>query len=278
MATTTDAALMERVKRGDRGALEEVLQEHEQRIYRFGLRMCGHEEDARDVLQDTLLAAYRNLPGFRGDAQLSTWLFQIARSFCIKQRRRREGEPATHDDLDAPHVRQVPTEAPAGDARAHARELGAILQAAIGTLAPDYREALVLRDVEGLSAEEAASVVGVEVGALKSRLHRARFTLKQQLSAVLDDAADAAGCPELTQELAAYAASEIDQAACVSIEQHLARCPRCTAACDSLKRTVSLCRALPGGDVPASVRVAVRHALRRAGAALPEAPLPHHDS
>lgn len=270
MVPETDAELVQRAKQGEPGAVEEILKRHEQRIYRFGLRMCGHEEDARDVLQETLLAAYRNLPTFRGDAQLSTWLYQIARSFCVKQRRRREGEPASHEDVDAPQMKQLASEQPGGDERIHARQVGAIIQAAIGTLSAEYREALVLRDVEGLSAEEAALVAGVEVGALKSRLHRARLSLKQQLSAVLDESADSVGCPALALELSAYAASEIDQAACESIEKHLASCPRCTSACESLKRTVSLCRALPGGDVPAPVKAAVRSALRRAGAVFPE--------
>jgi len=267
VSTTSDKDLVARLKVGDAAAIEEVLRKHEPRIYRFGLRMCGNEDDARDVLQETLLAAFKNLPTFRGDSQLSTWLYQIARSFCIKQRRRREGEPAAHEDVETAEVRKLAAEQPADDSRAHAREVGSLIAAAMGTLQPEQREALVLRDVEGLSAEEAAQVVGIEVGALKSRLHRARLALKQQLSAVLDESPDAAGCPELAQELAAYAASEIDQAACEKIEEHLQRCPRCTAACESLKRTVSMCRALPGGDVPAPVKAAVRSALRRLGAA-----------
>lgn len=266
-ASRAERALVERAKGGDRAALEELLALHEKRIYRFGLRMCGHEEDAREVLQETLLAAYRNIGAFRGDARLSTWLFQLARSFCLRGRRRREGEPARYDDVEAEHVRALPAEQPLGDAQAHARQVGEVLKAAIATLPPEHREALVLRDVEGLSAEEAAEIAGVEVGALKSRLHRGRMAVRQHLAAVLGEGDEASSCPELAQELSAYAAAEIDQAACAHIEAHLARCERCASACDGLKRTVSLCRALPGGDVPASVRAAVRSALRRAGTA-----------
>jgi RNA polymerase sigma-70 factor (ECF subfamily) len=264
MEYENDARLLERLRKGDAGAIDDILQKHEQRIYRFGLRMCGHEDDARDVLQETLLAAYRNLPTFRGDAQLSTWMYQIARSFCIKQRRLREGEPASFEDVDSAPSRQLASDTSGSEARTHAREVGHLIQAAISTLGPDSREALVLRDVEGLSAEEAAAVVGIEVGALKSRLHRARLSLRQHLSDVLEESPDAVACPELAHELAAYAASEIDQAACETIERHLASCKQCSAACESLKRTVSLCRALPGGDVPAPVKAAVRNALRRA--------------
>ena len=258
----TDAELIARVKAGDEKAMDQLLARHEQKIYRFGLRMCGNEDDARDVLQETLLSAFKNLGTFRGDAQLSTWLYQVARSFCIKQRRRHEGEPARLESMEGAEVKAITTDSSALDAKAHAREVGQVIQAAMNTLQDEQREALVLRDVEGLSAEEAADVVGIEVGALKSRLHRARMQLKLSLAAVLDDENTDLGCPELQAELSAYAASEIDQAACARIEAHLEKCPRCTAACDALKRTVSMCRAIPGGEVPASVRAAVRHALR----------------
>ncbi|MCA2980347.1 MAG: sigma-70 family RNA polymerase sigma factor [Myxococcaceae bacterium] len=267
-ATETDAALLAKVHAGDARAVAALLEKHQRQVYRYGLRMCGNEADARDVLQETLLAAYRNLGAFRGDARLSTWLFQIARSFCLRQRRRREGEPARHATLEGAAER-LASDVSASDARAHARQVSEVIQAAIATLPAEHREALLLRDVEGLSADEAAAVAGVEVGALKSRLHRARVALKAQLSAVLDADAGAIECPELADELAAYAASEIDQAACERIEEHLARCARCAVACESLKRTVSMCRALPGGDVPAPVKAAVRAALRGAGLDVP---------
>lgn len=265
----TDEELLEQARGGDADATDKLLSRHELRIYRYGLRMCGNEADARDVLQETLLAAFKGLSGFRGDSQVSTWLFQIARSFCIKQRRRRGGEPMYHESVDAPEVRKVVSEQPMTDSRSHAREVGSLIQAAIRTLTPEYREALVLRDIEGMSAEEAAVVVGVEVGALKSRLHRARMALKLQLAAVLDDDAGTLACAELAKDLAEYANSDIDKEACVIIEEHLDRCVRCADACDALRRTVAMCRAIPGDDVPGPVKAAVRQALRLAGTALP---------
>ena len=202
METESDAALLGRARSGDRTAIDALLEKHEQRIYRFALRMCGHEDDARDVLQETLLAAFRNLSSFRGDAQLSTWLYQLARSFCLKERRLRQGEPRSFEDLDAPAARQFPSDVSGSEARAHAREVGTVIQAAIATLDPEQREALLLRDLEGLTAEDAAEVIGIEVGALKSRLHRARLSLEQHLADVLDESPDSVGCPELAQELA----------------------------------------------------------------------------
>jgi RNA polymerase sigma-70 factor, ECF subfamily len=219
--------------------------------------MCGDEESAREVLQETMIAAFRNLPGFRGDAALSTWLYQIARSFCIKERRGERPTAALDEQLADP--------APAPDQQAHARQIGAALARAIASLPAEQREVLVLRDVEGLSAEEAAQVVGIAVGALKSRLHRARTALRQALVGVLD-ARQTEPCAELAQELSAYAAADIDQSTCAKIEAHMAQCERCTGACDALRRTVSLCRSIPGDRVPGPVREAVRAALRDAAA------------
>src|SRR5258708_39453515 len=93
MMERSDAELLEAVRQGDRSAIDEILERHERQIYRFGLRMCGNEDDAREVLQETLLAAFRGLPSFRGDAALSTWLYQIARSFCGAAARRWRGRP-----------------------------------------------------------------------------------------------------------------------------------------------------------------------------------------
>jgi RNA polymerase sigma-70 factor (ECF subfamily) len=243
---STDESLIAAAQAGDpvraRAAIDELLARYEQRIYRFGLRMCGDEDAAREVLQETMLAAFRHLPGFRGDAALSTWLYQIARSFCIKERRGVRPTTPMHDDLQDP--------APAPDLRVQAREIGEALATAIAALPAEQREVLILRDVEGLSAAEAAAVVGVEVGALKSRLHRARMALRHALVTVLDTT-DTEPCPELAQELTAYAGAEIDQATCA----------RCAGTCDALKRTVSLCRSIPGDAVPAPVRTAVRAAI-----------------
>jgi RNA polymerase sigma-70 factor (ECF subfamily) len=253
----TDQQLLEKAQAGDRRALDEILSRHEQQIFRFGLRMCGNEDDARDVLQETLLTAFQKVHTFRGDAQLSTWLYQIARNFCARSRR---GAPAAVGEQEAAAV--ASPDAPP-DAEVHAKQIGALLQSAILTLPESQREVLVLRDVEGLSAEEAAQVIGIEIGALKSRLHRARLDLRGKLASMLGPNAATAPCPDLAGELAAFAAEEIDQATCARIEEHLSRCPRCAGACATLRRTVSFCKQIPGGEVPAPVRAAVRAALLR---------------
>lgn len=262
----TDKQLLEAVRQGDAGALEQLLARHEKQVYRFGLRMCGSEEDAKDVLQETLLAAFRGIHHFRGDAELSTWLYQVARTYCLRSRRRKAGAPEVLEPLEASAAREVATIDRSPDEAAHARQMGEVLRAAILALPDAAREVLILRDVEGLSAEEAATVVGIEVRALKSRLHRARLQLREHLAALLGEgnAAAGGGCPELASELVAFAQQDLDQAACVRLEDHLARCANCSQACESLKKTVSLCRSIPGDEVPGPVKSAVRQALSAA--------------
>jgi len=260
----SDEELLDAARGGDDEALEALLARHEQKVFRFGLRMCGNEEDARDVLQETLLAAFRGVRQFRGEAQLSTWLYQVARSFCTKARRRAAGEPTRHESLEGVAARTVSVSESAPDERAHAREMARVLQEALLALPESQREVVLLRDVEGLTAEEAAEVVGVEVPALKSRLHRARLAMQERIAVLLGADTGDSACPELTRELLARPEDELDQAACARLEQHLEHCPRCGPACAALKRSVSLCRSLPGGAVPDEVRSLVRSSLRSA--------------
>src|SRR5262249_23642314 len=174
----SDQELLEAAQRGDENAMEGLLARYEQQVFRFGLRMFGNEEDARDVLRETLLAAFRGVRQFRGESRLSTWLYQVARSFCTKARRRLMDAPARHEPLEGASARALPVPESGPDERAHAREMARVIQEALLALPEPQREVVILRDVEGLTAEEAAQVVGIAVPALKSRLHRARFGLQ----------------------------------------------------------------------------------------------------
>src|SRR5512138_529959 len=96
-----DQALIEAARAGDRRALEKLLERHQSSVYRFGMKMCGESEDAKDVLQETLFAAVRTLPEFRGASSVSTWLYTIARSFCLKKRRTSKFAPERIESLEA---------------------------------------------------------------------------------------------------------------------------------------------------------------------------------
>ena len=263
----TEASLIAGAQRGDAAAIAALLARYEGTVYRFSLRLCKDPEDARDVLQETLLAAARGLPAYRGQAAVATWLYTIARSFCIKQRRRRVpvdslSSGAMDDD--------VPDPAAGPDDMAMSRELGGAVQRAIDELGLPYREVLVLRDVEGLTAPEVAAALGIGVDAVKSRLHRARLAVRERLAPILGAVPPhAPGCPDVLGLFSRRLEGQVDAHLCEEMERHLAECPRCAAACDGLRLTLSLCSAAKEEEVPprvqASVRQAVRELLRTTG-------------
>ncbi|MBP6629935.1 MAG: RNA polymerase sigma factor [Kofleriaceae bacterium] len=164
-----------------------MLARHASTIHRFARRRCGHGEDARDVAQETMLAAARGLGEFRGQAALSTWLYAITRSQCSRLRRRSVfAPPAPGPTLDAAAVRDhLVDPAPRADVALARRELDHLVQRAIDQLEPGARDVLVLRDVEGLSAPEVGVALGLTVEAVKSRLHRARLAVRAALPAAL---------------------------------------------------------------------------------------------
>lgn len=270
----SDEALLQAAKAGDSAALEALLARYQSQIYRFGMRMCRDPEDAKDVLQDTLIATARGVRDFRGASSISTWLYSIARSFCIKKRRRSKFAPALERSLDTevreqaialPDASKHPEEALAG------KQIQAALERAIGSLEPMYREVLVLRDVEGLSAQEVSDVLEISVQAVKSRLHRARIAVRNQMLPLLQDAAvepqtpPGPGCPDVLQLFSQHLEDEISQETCESMQRHLESCAHCRTTCDSLKQSLALCRtAAPNSPIPESVQRSVRVALREA--------------
>jgi RNA polymerase sigma-70 factor (ECF subfamily) len=256
----SERELIEAARGGDGDAIDELFALHERRLFRFSMRMCGNEEAAREVLQETMLAAFRGMTGFRGEARLSTWLYQIARGHCLKSRRRSSGEPLDIDGLEA--TSDVAAETEPADLRAHAREIGEALHAAILALPESLREAVVLRDVEELDGDEAAKVLGIELAALKSRLHRGRAELRKHLAILLEPSgAIATPCPDLAREMREFSAADIDRATCAGIERHLAACPRCAAGCVQLGQSASLCCSMPDEELPKAVLTAVRQAV-----------------
>ncbi len=182
-------AFVAALRRGAPDALGELVDRYGARLYTFAARMCHNDEDAKDILQDTFLAALCSVGDFRGEAKLSTWLFRIAVNACRKMHRRGKFEPAHHlglDDVEPWDEEQAflacAAETPeAALLRVDSREA---LQAAIAALPPSYRAVIILRDVEGLSTEEAADALGVTAAAVKVRLHRARLAVRGLLAQV----------------------------------------------------------------------------------------------
>jgi len=171
-------ALLAAAQAGDVAALNELVATHRQGVYRFGLQVCRTTEDAEDAVQETLWAATRAIRAFRGSASsIASWLFTMVRRECLRlidgHRRRPAGLEGTEDELPADIV--DPEDAAA------VRRRTELLAQAIATLDPLHREVVLLRDIQEMSAPEAAAQLGISVDALKSRLHRARVNLREQV-------------------------------------------------------------------------------------------------
>ena len=260
-----DDALLAAARAGDRDALEQLIARNQARIYRFGLKMCRDPEVAKDVVQDTLIAMARGVRDFRGGSSLSTWLYTIARSYCIKTHRRSKFAPSEVHSLDAPEAAVLVDPAPGSDEALASKRVEEALEQAIRALAPKYREVLILRDVEGLTAPEVAEVLGIGVDAVKSRLHRARMDVRARVAPALGigvpEAARRPGCPDVLGLFSRHLEGEVSAEVCAEMERHLAQCPTCRGACDSLRQVLGMCRAAPA-EVPVSVQRKVQRAIQ----------------
>lgn len=158
-------------------------------VYRYAYRLCGDMESANDLVQETFLNAFRGMNAFRGEAQVSTWLYTIASRAAMRLRRKRKGAPERELSLeefiptsDGEFRLQIPIEGLTPEQALENKELREALDQAINKLPKKYRIALVLRDMEGLSAKESAGIMGLSERAVKSRLHRARLFVRRELS------------------------------------------------------------------------------------------------
>jgi RNA polymerase sigma-70 factor (ECF subfamily) len=269
-ASLSDESLLAQARAGNRDSLEALLERHQAQIYRFGMKMCHDPEDAKDVLQDTLLAMARGVRDFRGASSISTWLYTIARSFCLKKRRRSKFAPDQECSLEtgAPaEARTLADPAESPDEALAGRQIDRALRQTIAALEPMYREVLLLRDAEGLTAPEVAEILGLTTQAVKSRLHRARLAVRERVAPLLgvetDLPAAPGTCPDVLTMFSQHLEDEISADLCAQLERHLEGCARCRGTCDTLKRTLALCRTSGASvPVPAAVQVSVRSALR----------------
>jgi RNA polymerase sigma-70 factor (ECF subfamily) len=173
-----DDGLVERARRGDVDAFEQLYRLHAGRVYALCLRLAADPVVARELTQDTFVKAWEALPRFRADASLTTWLHRIAVNALLERRRgekRRSARVSLADDEDAAEmivgVVAAPDVATAID-----------LERAVGALPPGVRRAFVLHDVEGYTHEEIAAMTGLAAGTLRAQLHRARQLLMRALS------------------------------------------------------------------------------------------------
>ncbi|MDH7603567.1 MAG: sigma-70 family RNA polymerase sigma factor [Melioribacter sp.] len=176
--------LIEKAQKGDRKALTELVKIYEQTVYNFSFKICRNKERAEHTMQETFLSMIKNLHQFSGDSKLSTWLYRVVANHCLMLARseNKYGFTSLDDDdalIDEKHIAEWKV---TPEHVTENNELKRILDEAIQKLSPEYRIVFMLRDVEGLSTEETAKIVDLSIPAVKSRLHRARAFLRNELN------------------------------------------------------------------------------------------------
>lgn len=192
----SEAQFIARLVARDESAFNELVVTYERRVYGLVFRMLGRRDEAEDLAQEVFVQVFKAIDQFRGESKLSTWIYRIAVNLCKNRtkynQRRHAGE---QDDIDA-MAERVPMSAARGatigdvsrpDELVEGMQLEVIVKRAIQKLEPEFREALVLADVEDMPYEEIAQIMSVPVGTVKSRIHRARAQLKALVEKALGE-------------------------------------------------------------------------------------------
>ena len=181
MTVDEEQALIRQVRSGDAAAFEPLLTAYEKGVYNLCLRMVRNPADAEDLAQETFLKAYRGIAGYRGESKFSVWLYRIASNLCLdflRQQKRRPTAPLTVEDEDG-DMRETEL----ADGRLQPERLleqkltGDSLRRGLDALPPEFRQVLLLRELQELSYEEIGGILGLESGTVKSRIFRARKKL-----------------------------------------------------------------------------------------------------
>ena len=184
-----DHRLISEFKAGSMEAMEKIVERYEDRIFSFGLKMCGQLQDAEDIAQETFLNAFKYLKDFREETKLKNWLFKLAATACIRKRRKKKCEPDHELSLDAFIPRNgesttydIPDWSDDPSDYMLRGELKKVIEGAIHSLSHKYRLVFNLRDMEGFSTQETADILGISTQSVKTRLHRARLFLREKIA------------------------------------------------------------------------------------------------
>src|SRR5580700_8330829 len=186
MIDNEERILIDRCKQNDRAAFDELVRKYEKRVYNLAYRLSNHYDEANDISIDAFIRVFQAIKMFRGDANFSTWLFRIVTNVYLDRRKRtRNKQHLSLEEYIALEensvARQIEDPAPLPSELAETRERDDAVRQAVGGL-PDYQRAMiVLYHTEGLSYEEIAEVLSLPIGTVKSRLNRARLTLREKL-------------------------------------------------------------------------------------------------
>ena len=182
--TCTDEELVARSIGGDSDSFNELIHRWERPIYVLAYRQLGREEDARDVCQETFLRAYRALPGFRGQAKFSSWLYRIALNLCRDwmRRARRVPEVQAPEDVDLMELAAAREPSESIEDRVARRDLSRAVESAMALLSEEQRTAIVLKEYHGLTFQEIAELVGCPLSTVKTRLYQGLTVLRRELA------------------------------------------------------------------------------------------------
>lgn len=208
MPQVDDIKLVERVRKGDKAAFDELVSRYENKVYRLAIKLTRNEALAEEVLQEVFLRIYEKLDTFRGESAFSSWLYRIAANACFAKLNLEKKHQHTDLDEVTPQAEQAlrerqesPQEAP--DRSLLSQEALTVINRSIDRLPEDFRVVILLRDVEGMDNEEVARILELSVPAVKSRLHRARLLLRKRLASYFDrDGGDSKTSPEKKGESA----------------------------------------------------------------------------
>jgi RNA polymerase sigma-70 factor (ECF subfamily) len=199
-AALSDDELVARARANDVAAFEELVGRHEEKIYRLAMRFTRNETDAAEILQETFLSAWRNLDRFEGKAQFGSWLYRVAVNAALMLLRSQKRHPQVAvEDVTPEVLGEAAKDAGPGlgagtdwsrrpDEQFQSEELRHQIQSAVDQLPESQRSVFLMRDVDGLSTEETAELLGVTIPTVKTRLHRARLTLREAIGRYFDKA------------------------------------------------------------------------------------------
>lgn len=176
-----------RFKKGDKTAFEELVLKYQDRIYNLCRHMLGNTSDAEDAAQDTFIKAYQKLKDFKPEASLYTWLYRIAVNTCLDYKKKPFFESLfMKADEDEEYIPEAVSEDPSPEKLYESKQLGLALRKGIGKLSLKLRTVIILKEIEGLSYEEIADILEVSTGTVKSRISRARDELKKYFKKITE--------------------------------------------------------------------------------------------
>ncbi len=236
---------------------DEALREQAERLYRVGIGFCRNHADAQDLVQETMLRAYRARARFEGRADINTWLYRIAARVCMRMRRRRAGQPARMESIDEDPAfaekMMVDIDALARSQSEAVSESDMMqrLQHAIAHLPDEFRLALVLKEIAGLSVEDTARALGLKPQTVKTRLHRARMRIRERLARGLPrkPGTEPLYSRRVCIDLLKAKQEALDRGAPFPVQQELI-CERCRAVFATLDLEHALCSRIGEGPLP----------------------------